>query len=72
MKLRDDSDLDERKAILKECFWERVEWIKANQLGINHIHAVNRAKKQIPEQAAREIAAREPDNGTLSQVLDQF
>ena len=72
MKLRDDSDLDERTAILEECLPERIKQIMQDQSGINYVHAKNRALKQIRAQARFEIAARKPDDGTLKQVLDFF
>ena len=72
LKISDDSDLDERKAILEECLPDRIERILRDEHGINRRHAENRAKKQIREQAEREIAARLPDDGTLKQVLRQF
>ena len=72
VKIRDDTDLDERIAILEDCLPDPIEKIMQDQPGINYRHAVNRAKKQIKEQAEREIAARKPDDGTLNQVLDYF
>ena len=72
VKIRDDTDLDERIAILEECLPERIDRIRQDNHGINYRHAENRAKKQIREQAEREIACRIPDDGTLKQVLRQF
>lgn len=52
-------EVQERMAILEECLDEIVERVKADDPGIHPVHAKNRALKQIREQAAAEVAARE-------------